>query len=221
MTFDRKYKKDAFYAYKAWLSDEPFVHLCGKRYIDRVEDVTKVTVYSNQPAVELFANGVSLGVKEAPDHFFYFDVPNSGDTVLKAVAGDCTDESRIRKVDTFNEAYRLKEKGAILNWFDIDAPEGYLSLNDKMSDIISTLQGKMLFMSMAGKLLGGKKGKNGEAPKMEAMGFEINSDMMSMMGGFTALRLFTLMGGMMDVKFTKEQLLDINKKLNKIKAPKK
>ena len=71
VTFDRKYKKDSFYAYKAWLSDEPFVHLCGKRYVDRVEDVTKVTVYSNQPAVELFANGVSLGVKEAADHFFY------------------------------------------------------------------------------------------------------------------------------------------------------
>ena len=58
VTFDRKYKKDSFYAYKAWLSDEPFVHICGKRYIDRVEDVTKVTVYSNQPEVELFVNGV-------------------------------------------------------------------------------------------------------------------------------------------------------------------
>ncbi len=220
MTFDRKYKKDSFYAYKAWLSDEPFVHLCGKRYVDRVEEVTKVTVYSNLPTVELFANGVSLGVKEAPDHFFYFDVPNNGETLLRAVAGDCADESTIRKVDTFNEDYRLKEKGAILNWFDIDAPEGYLSLNDKMSDIISTLQGKMLFMGMMGKMMGGK-GKSDEAPKMEAMGFEINADMMSMMGGFTALRLFTLMGGMMDVKFTKEQLLDINKKLNKIKAPKK
>ena len=34
ITFDRKYKKDAFYAYKAWLSDEPFVHICGKRYVD-------------------------------------------------------------------------------------------------------------------------------------------------------------------------------------------
>jgi hypothetical protein len=56
---------------------------------------------------------------------------------------------------------------------------------------------------------------------MEAMGFEIGPDMMSMMNGFTVLRLFTLMGGMMDVKFTKEQLLDINAKLNKIKAPKK
>ena len=217
VTFDRKYKKDAFYAYKAWLSDDPFVHICGKRYVDRVEDVTKVTVYSNQPSVELFANGESLGVKTCPDHFFYFEVPNKDVTKLVAKAGDLTDESEIRKVDTFNESYRLVEKGAILNWFDIDAPEGYLSLNDKMSDVLATLQGKMLFMSLAGKLLGGK-GKDG---KMEAMGFEVGPEMMSMMGGFTVLRLFTLMGGMMDAKFTKEQLLDLNKKLNKIKAPKK
>ncbi len=222
VTMDRKYKKDSFYAYKAWLSDDPFVHLCGKRYVDRVEDVTKVTVYSNLPEVELFANGVSLGKKTAADHFFYFEVPNKDVTKLVAVAGECRDESEIRKVETFNEDYRLKEKGAILNWFDIDAPEGYLSLNDKMSDVISTVQGKLIFMGLVGKLMGGKgKGKDGKEPKMEAMGFEINSDMMAMMGGFTVLRLFTLMGGMMDVKFTKEQLLDLNAKLNKIKRPKK
>ncbi len=219
VTFDRKYKKDSFYAYKAWLSDEPFVYICGKRYIDRVEDTTKVTVYSNQPTVELFANGVSLGVKESPEHFFYFDVPNVGETKLTAKAGEYSDESLIRKVDTFNEEYRLKEKGAILNWFDIDAPEGYLSLNDKMSDVIGTIQGKMIFMGLVGKLMGGKdKGKDG---KMEAMGFEVGPEMMSMMGGFTVLRLFTLMGGMMDVKFTKEELLELNAKLNKIKRPKK
>ncbi len=218
VTFDRKYKKDSFYAYKAWLSDEPFVHLCGKRYIDRVEDVTKVTIYSNQPEVELFANGVSLGKKAAPDHFFYFDVPNAGTTKLEAVAGECHDESIINKVETFNEAYRLVEKGAILNWFDIEAPEGYFSLNDKMGDVIATVRGKMLFMGMFAKMMGGnKKGKDGEEPKMEAMGFEVNADMMSMMNGFTVLRLFTLMGGMMDVKFTKEELLEINAKLNKIK----
>jgi len=219
VTFDRKYKKDAFYAYKAWLSDEKFVHICGKRYVDRVEDVTKVTVYSNLPEVELFANGVSLGKKESPEHFFYFDVPNSGETKLVAVAGEFKDTSVIRKVETFNEEYRLKEKGAVLNWFDIDAPEGYLSLNDKMSDVISTVQGKLLFATLAGKLLKGKgKGKD---EKIEAMGFEVGPEMMAMMGGFTVLRLFTLMGGMMDVKFTKEQLLEINAKLNKIKKPKK
>ncbi len=219
ITFDRKYKKDSFYAYKAWLSDDPFVHLCGKRYIDRVEDVTKVTVYSNLPEVELFANGVSLGKKSAEDHFFYFEVPNVAETRLVAVAGDFKDESIIRKVDTFNEKYRLKEKGAILNWFDIEAPEGYLSLNDKMSDVISTLQGKMIFMGLVGKLMGGKN--KGEDGKIQAGGFEVGPEMMSMMGGFTVLRLFTLMGGMMDVKFTKEELLELNAKLNKIKRPKK
>ena len=215
VTFDRKYKKDAFYAYKAWLSDEPFVHLCSKRYVDRVEDVTKVTVYSNLPEVELFANGVSVGKKTAEDHFFYFDVENKGETELVAVAGEYKDESKIRKVDTFNEEYRLVEKGAVLNWFDIDAPEGRLSLNDKMSDVLSTFRGKLIFMSLVKKLMGGKK-KGG----MKAAGFEVGPEMMAMMGGFTVLRLFTLMGGMMDVGFTKEQLLALNKKLNKIKKPK-
>ncbi len=219
VTFDRKYKKDSFYAYKAWLSDEPFVHLCGKRYIDRVEDVTKVTVYSNLPEVELFANGVSVGKVKAEDHFFYFEVKNEGETNLCAVAGDCKDCGVIRKVEVFNEEYRLKEKGAILNWFNVDAPEGYLSLNDTLSDVLSTLQGKMLFMGLVGKLMGGKgKGKDG---KIEAMGFEVGPEMLSMMGGFTVLRLFNLMGGMMDVKFTKEELLELNAKLNKIKKPKK
>ena len=144
VTIDRKYKKDSFYAYKAWLSDEPFVHICGKRYVDRVEAVTKVTVYSNQPSVELFANGKSLGVKEAADHFFYFDVPNEGETKLLAVAGECKDESFIQKVEKFNEAYRLVEQGAVLNWFDITEKEGYCSLNTKIGDIMGTLRGKSL-----------------------------------------------------------------------------
>ena len=118
----------------------------------------------------------------------------------------------------YNAKVELVEKGAVLNWFDIDAPEGYLSLNDKMSDVIATMQGKLLFMTLMGKFLGGGK-KNGDG-KIKAAGFEVGPEMMSMMGGFTVLRLFTLMGGMMDVKFTKEQLLDLNAKLNKIKKPK-
>ena len=214
MTFDRKYKKDSFFAYQAWLNPEPMVHLCGKRYVDRVEDVTKVTVYSNQPTVELFANGVSLGVQENNGlPFFYFDVPNAGTTKLVAVAGELKDESIINKVETFNEAYRLKEKGAVLNWFDITEKEGYLSLNDKMSDVLATVRGKLLFAGMMAKMMP-KKGD-------KAMGgFEINDGMMQMMGGFTVLRL-TSMLGMMNINLTKEQLLDLNEQLNKIKKPKK
>ena len=217
MTMDRKYKKDAFYAYKAWLSDEPFVHLCGKRYIDRVEDVTKVTVYSNLPEVELFVNGESIGKKTAPDHFFYFDVKNEGESVIKAVAGEYTDEGVIRKVDKMNEDYILKEKGAVLNWFDVDAPEGRYSLNDKLGDIMKSFRGKIWFVKLGLKLK--KAMSSGKDGKSEAAGFEIGDGVMKMMGSFTVLRL-TSMLGMVNINFTKEDLLKMNKQLNRIRKPK-
>ncbi len=219
VTIDRKYKKDAFYAYKAWLSDDPFVHLCGKRYVDRVEDVTRVTVYSNLPEVELFVNGKSLGKQTAADHFFRFDVPNVGESHLEAKAGNCTDEGTIRKVDTMNEAYLLKEQGAVLNWFDVVEKEGRYSLNDKISDIMASFRGKIWFIKLGLKLKkamsGGEKGE-----KKEAMGFELSDDMMKMMGGFTVLRMAN-MAGMMNVSFTKEELLEMNAQLSRIRKPKK
>ena len=217
VTMDRKYKKDAFYAYKAWLSDDPFVHICGKRYVDRVEDTTKVTVYSNLPEVELFVNGASLGKKSAPDHFFYFDVPNVGESTLLAVADDCRDESVIRKVDTMNEEYILKEKGALLNWFDVEAPEGRYSLNDKVSDIMKSFRGKLWFIRTMLKIK--KRMNSGKDGGGMAAGFEVGEGIMKMLGGFTVLRLTSMMA-MANISFTKEELLVMNKKLNRIKKPK-
>ena len=226
VTFDRKYKKDSFYAYKAWLSDEPFVHVCSKKYIDRVEDVTKVTVYSNQKQVELFVNGVSMGVKEAEDHFFKWDVPNVGESVIVAKSGELEDSSNIRKVDTFNEAYRLKEVGAVLNWFDIVEKEGRLSLNSKFGDIMATLPGKMFAMGLLLKVKkkmdqSKKKQAKGEEKKgFSTGGMKVSKDMMKLVYSFTVLRLTSMMG-MLNVTFNKEELLKMNKKLLRIRAPKK
>ena len=228
VTIDRKYKKDSFYAYKAWLVSpevDPFVHLCGKRYVDRVEDVTKVTVYSNLPEVELFVNGESIGKKTAEDHFFYFEVKNVGESTIVAKAGECTDEGKIRKVDEMNMDYVLREVGAVLNWFDVVEIEGRYSLNDKISDIMQSLRGKLWFASMGLKLK--KKmseGKNDKGEKKSG-GFEVDlkggamGGMMQMLGGFSVLRLTSMMG-MMNISFTKEELLDINKQLNRIRKPK-
>ncbi len=216
VTMDRKYKKDSFYAYKAWLSDDPFVHICSKRYIDRVEDVTKVTVYSNLPEVELFVNGESIGKKQAEDHFFRFEVPNVGETVITARAGECTDESRIRKVDELNQDYILKEKGAILNWFDVEAPEGRFSLNDKISDIMTSPKGKLWFAKLAHKMKKSMK----KGAESGAGGFEVGAEMMQMLGGFTVLRLTSMLGMLNVPALTKEELLKMNKDLNKIRRPK-
>ena len=223
VTMDRKYKKDSFYAYKAWLSDDPFVHLCGKRYIDRVEDVTKITVYSNQPEVELFVNGESIGKKAATDHFFYFDVPNVGESTIVAKAGDLSDESNIRKVDEMNMEYVLVEQGAVLNWFDIDAPEGRFSLNDNIGDIMKSIRGKLWLLRMGLNLK--KKMNAGKKDEKKSGGFDVNlkdagDGLMQMLGGFSVLRL-TGMVGMMNVSFTKEELLKMNKQLNRIRKPKK
>ncbi len=211
VTFDRKYKKDAFYAYKAWLSDEPFVHICGKRYVDRVEDVTKVTVYSNQPEVELFANGVSLGKQTSDVHFFYFEVPNTGITELVAKAGACEDSSRIVKVDKFNDAYRMVETGDVLNWFEITAPEGYFSINDKMSDLMANPAGKKLIMNIMKEAMAGKKGMIDSESMMN------NDAMMGFMGGFTIKRLMSMMGTMGGNTLGKAEMLAFNAKLNEIK----
>ena len=210
VTFDRKYKKDAFYAYKAWLSDEPFVHICGKRYVERVENETKVTVYSNQPEVELFVNGESLGKKRSEDHFFYYNVPNHSESALRAVAGSCTDESHIRKVDTFNEAYRMKEKGVVLNWFDITEPEGYFSLNDTIGSIMESEEGEKL---MRGMFAGMAAATDQPAEAVEAT--------IKMVSGFPVLRLMNMVAsrkeGGENSGINKEQLLSLNKTLNQIR----
>ena len=229
VTMDRKYKKDSFYAYKAWLvspEEDPFVHLCGKRYIDRVEDVTKVTVYSNLPEVELYVNGESIGKKTAEDHFFYFDVPNVGESTIVAKAGDLSDEGKIRKVDEMNMDYVLREVGAVLNWFDVVEKPGRYSLNDTIGDIMSCPRGKLWFLGIGLKIkkkMDANK-KNTDKGEKKSGGFDVDlkadGGLMQMMSGFTVLRLTSMMG-MVNISFTKEELLKFNKKLNRIRKPKK
>ncbi len=116
VTFDRKTKKDSFYLYKAWWSNEPFVHICGSRYVDRPETVTKVKVYSNQKKVALYANG-KLVEEKSGDKVFVFKVPLENSVELKAVAGDRSDQCIIRRVDTPNPAYKLRGKSSnSANW---------------------------------------------------------------------------------------------------------
>lgn len=226
VTFDRKYKKDSFYAYQAWLSDKPMLHICSKRYIDRVEDKVKIKVYSNQDEVELFANGESVGVQKKGEFpFFTFEVKNEGETVLTAKAGDLTDESKIRKVDSFNEDYRMKEEGAVINWFEINTPVGYYSVNDTIGDIMGSFRGKLAMLKIGAMLLKALKGDSqpSDEPKKKKskgasiMGFKPSKEMLQLGYGFTVKRVISMLGG----KFTKEQILKINAILNKVKKSKK
>ena len=64
VTYDRKVRKDSFYAYKVNWSKVPTVHITGSRFKERSEPSVPVMVYSNCDAVELFVNGKSYGVQK-------------------------------------------------------------------------------------------------------------------------------------------------------------
>ena len=116
VTFDRKTKKDSFYLYKAWWSNEAFVHICSKRFVERTGSTATVKVYSNQSTVALYVNGNKVG-EQTGEHVFTFKVPLNGELHIQAVAGDRTDESVIHHVDTPNPEYKLhKTKSKSANW---------------------------------------------------------------------------------------------------------
>ena len=214
VTFDRKYKKDSFYAYKAWLSDEPFVHLCSKNYVDRDEDVTTVKVYSNLPEVELFVNGESVGKQTAEDHFFSFTVKNVGESKLLAKAGDCEDTAVIKKVDEPNPDYRMPVTGDVINWFEITTPEGYFSINDTMGDIMANPEGAKLMGGLMAKMQPNNEEPDEDDPQkgMKELASQIDpAAAQKMMMGFTVKRMLGF-GAV-----PKEQVLGINAMLNKIK----
>ena len=116
VTFDRKTKKDSFYLYKAWWSDDPFVHIAGKRFADRTGETTKVKVYTNQKHVKLMVNGKVVADQDV-DKVAEFTVPLSGTTVVEAVAGSLRDKASFNKVDKPNPDYVLKKgEGKGKNW---------------------------------------------------------------------------------------------------------
>lgn len=114
VTFDRKIKKDSFYIYKAWWSDEPFVHLCGKRYEYRTEKISDVTVYSNQKEVSLYNNGKLVETK-AGEHAFHFKVVLEDENKLEVKSGELTDSAVIYKTTQARSEYKVK-KGKSQNW---------------------------------------------------------------------------------------------------------
>ncbi len=108
VTFDRKTKKDSFYLYKAFWSDEPFVHIAGRRMADRTGGSTKVKIYTNQPHVKLYNNGKVMGEADV-DKVVTFTVPLSDINNLEVRAGKLRDTAVLKKVSSPNPSYKLKK----------------------------------------------------------------------------------------------------------------
>jgi beta-galactosidase len=139
VTIDRKIKKDSFYAYKAYWSDEKFVHIAGERFVDRPTGEQKIKVYSNCDEVTLTVNGEETTL--AGEKIFLFDaVIAEGENVITAKSGECTHEIKVNGTDIPNPDYVLPEgcESFVRNWFNSsdDINPDRLSLNDNLGDIL-------------------------------------------------------------------------------------
>lgn len=115
VTFDRKIKKDSFYVYKAYWSEEPFIHLCGKRFINRTGNKTEVKVYTNQKEVSLYQNGKLIETKKG-DKIFKFKIKMENENDIEVVSGNLKDSGKIIKVAKKDPAYIMKNGGSSKSW---------------------------------------------------------------------------------------------------------
>ena len=114
VTFDRKLKKDCFYLYKAYWTEEPFVYMAGRRYEYRTEAVTEITVYSTCKEVSLYNNGKLVETKSG-EHVFKFKMPMEDVNHLEIKAGDCADSVVIYKTDKPRPEYTVAKVDS-KNW---------------------------------------------------------------------------------------------------------
>ena len=106
VTFDRKLKKDCFYLYKAYWTEEPFAYIAGRRYEYRTEAETEVKVYSTCKEVSLYNNGRLVGTQKG-EHVFKFKMKMEAENHLEVKAGGCTDNCVIYKTDTPRPEYKV------------------------------------------------------------------------------------------------------------------
>lgn len=102
VTFDRKYRKDAFWFYKANWSDDPFIYIAERRWTTRGSRNQTIKVFSNCDEVELFVNGASAGFKKGVNGTFIWPgiTLDEGANTLEVFAGDMTDRITIEIVNS-------------------------------------------------------------------------------------------------------------------------
>ena len=177
VTYDRKTRKDSFFAYKAFWTTTPFVHVCGRRFMDRAPGQRDIKVYSNCPQVTLLVNGCEVATLKADKIFLFKDVAlqNGVNEITARAEGAADDVIYLNGVTTPNSSYILPQEentgDGVANWFDdiavsrkLEFPEGFFSIKDKMGEIMANPESaevmNQVFSQMGGGTMNAQSMKN-------------------------------------------------------------
>jgi beta-galactosidase len=213
VTYDRKIKKDAFYMYKAHWSEEKFLHITSKRFVDRAEDKINIKVYSNCNEVTLYVNGKEMESKIDDGRIFIFEdiVINEGINVIKAISkvedAVLEDVASFNKVSHPNTSYEAPDEGkgeAVANWFQMpDFSEVVVEKLQITDDVYST-------RCSFGEIM---KNKEADAVLRKYLGEYDGHPMFAMTQKMTIDQLSTLARDF----YTDKLIYMLNKELTKIK----
>ncbi|WP_459481054.1 glycoside hydrolase family 2 protein [Clostridium saccharoperbutylacetonicum] len=212
VTIDRKIKKDAFYLYKANWSKVPFVHLAGKRFVNRHEVLNDICVISNLDLIKIFVNGEFIGEihsKEAIKNFKEVKL-SLGANMIRAEGYDnkgiiYEDEMIVNRISELDKNYvyvKVEDKNLVTNWFEkfdltdvqeVNLKEGYYSTFDTIKELYENEAAKAIFLKYFGHMA--------DSPRMQEMMGVTSIDRMSKIS---------------QLNIPKEILPVINKELNEI-----
>lgn len=206
VTFDRKAKKDSFYFYKAQWAAEKFVHLCSKRFVERVGETTTIKIYSNCDVITLWVNGEKLRTEKSDNKVFVFEkvAINIGDNLIKAESNcGLIDESKITRVEQPKKSYvyvnENPRRNRVIHWFENGTteeqifPKDCYSIRDKVVVILDNLEARCIIESYVGEAF--------------------NNPRMKTVMGMTLERVLVLTRG----DLSDDTFKEINSKLSKIK----
>lgn len=218
ITFDRKTKKDAFYLYKAYWTTDPFIHLSGKRYVDRPGELSNFKVYSNCNEVTLFVNDVKVQSITGTKIFVFEDVKlHEGLNKITVVSSKLKDEAFFNRVKDPNLLYSLPKEDnnpsdGVVNWFkdllpenrEMAYPKGYYSVKDTIEVLLGNPNTESILKELLIDPLSMDSNEENKGSSTEILDRAL------------AVPLETLWG-FIEKKFPEHALLFINERLNEVK----
>lgn len=166
VTYDRKIKKDAYYYYKAQWSEDKFVKIAQERYINHMEGITTVKVYSNTNCVSIAVkNGNELqrySLTSDNGVFLFKNVKiGHGINIVEAYSNELMDTVTFMGCDKPDNSYIYVDKDPgvnVKNWF-IDAveeeklfPTGKYSIRESCLELLKSKEAMEVIKNFNEKL---------------------------------------------------------------------